>query len=156
MKRTKFSEMLESERIRLGHNQAEIAEWLFMTQSGYSRMEAGVTNPGTDRSIKIIEILETHGYEGIPPIELREAGDSYIVAMRWPFHRYGLYLIIAVLLLIVLEYLVGFPEDFARGFSEGYGGKEASGSATEGTIYLLLLIGAILYGFYRMYKKWSR
>lgn len=156
MKRTKFSEMLESERIRLGHSQTEIAEWLYMTQSTYSRMESGRINPGIERSLEVINILEAHGYVGVPAIELQDMIDHMTVTVRWPFHRYWFYALSVVLVLMAIQYIVGGPEDFARGFSDGYAGKEAAGSALQGMIYLLLLSGILIFGIYRMFRKWLR
>jgi transcriptional regulator with XRE-family HTH domain len=155
MKRTKFAQMLEAERTRLGHSQIQTAEWLFMTQSAYSRMEKGKTNPGVARSIEIIKILETHGYKGIQPIELEEIDGALSVTIRWPWHKYGLYALIAVVVLMAVDYMANAPADLARGFSDAKKGEPAADGPT-GIIFLVLAGLAVVYVLYRLIKRWRR
>ncbi|MEJ7694701.1 helix-turn-helix transcriptional regulator [Daejeonella sp.] len=155
MKRTKFSLMLEAERNRLGHSQVQTAEWVFMTQSAYSRMENGKTNPGVERSLEVIKLLEPHGYKGIQPIELEEIDGVPSISIRWPWHKYWLYALIAVVVLMAIDYMANAPGDLARGFSDGSNGKPAEDSSAA-VIFLVLTIGGIVYGLYRLIKKWQQ
>ncbi len=155
MKRTKFAQMLEAERKRLGHSQIKTAEFLSMTQSAYSRMEKGKTNPGVERSLEIIKILESHGYTGIPPIEIEEIDGVASITFRWPWHRYWLYALIAFVLLLVIDFVINAPADMARGYSAGRKGEPDPDGPT-GIIFLVLVGAAIAFGLYRLFKRWRR
>ncbi len=155
MKRTKFAQMLEAERNRLRHSQIKTAGFLSMTQSAYSRMEKGKTNPGVERSLEIIKILEAHGYMGIQPIELKEIEGLTSISIRWPWHKYWLYALIAVVVLMAIDYMANAPADLARGFSAGEKG-EPNPDPLAGMIFLVLIGGGVVYGLYRLIKRWRR
>lgn len=152
MKRSKFAEMLESERNRFEHKQVVVAEWLSMSQSAYSRMEEGKTNPGIKRSLEIIKIVEAHGYVGIPPLELEEAEGKITLRLRWPWNKYVLYAILVILAIFLFDYILTIPGEIARGFEDGASGKPDPSPAKTLFASLLLVFGFI-YGVYRL-TKW--
>ncbi len=147
--------MLEAERNRHGHSQAKTGKLIHMTQSAYSRMERGETNPGVARSLEIIKILETHGYVGIQPIELEEIDGVASITFRWPWHKYWLYALIAVVVLMAIDYIANMPGDFARGAGAGEKG-EPPADDPSGLIFLALAVGGVIYGLYRLIKRWRR
>lgn len=114
-----FAKKLRSERERLDLSQTEVAELIFMTQSAYSRMENGETNPGVKRSIEIIKILEQHGFNEIPPIQLEEFEGYTSIVIRWPWNKKVLYALLIVLVIVAFDYVLNVPGDFARGFADG-------------------------------------
>ena len=115
-----FAKKLRSGRERLGRSQEYVAKLIFMTQSAYSRMENGETNPGVERSLEIIKILERHGFNEIPPIQLGEFEGNTTIQIRWPWNKYVLYSMLGILVLVIIDYVLNAPGDFSRGFEVGY------------------------------------
>lgn len=119
MNKSDFAKKLRSERERLGLTQAEVTKLIFMTQSAYSRMENGETNPGVKRSLEIIGKLEPHGFNDVPPIQLEEFEGNTMIQIRWPWNKKVLYALLIVLVIVAIDYIINAPGDFARGFADG-------------------------------------
>ncbi len=156
MNKTEFRQKLRSERDRFQHSQEKVGEWLSMDQSTYSRMELGKTNPGVNRSLEIIKILEKHGYEGIPPIRLEEIDGKTALVIKWPWNKYVLYAILVVAALMVLNEIVNIPTDIARGYRDEAAGKPADSPAMV-LIAGILVTGSVLFGLFLLIKwLWSK
>ena len=154
MKKTKFVQLLKAERKRHGHSQFQTGEFLSMTQSAYCRLEKGKTKTSVERSIEIIKILETHGYTGIQPIEVEEIDGVPSVSIRWPWNKYLLYALIVVVIVMSIDYVVNAPFDFAR----GQAAAENNEPAPDPTWAVFLAIAGviIIYGLYRLIKRWRQ
>ena len=153
MKKTKFLQHLKAARESLGHSQKETGELINMTQTAYCRLEKGKTKISVERSRDIIKILEKHGYKDIPPIELEEIDGVASISFRWPWHKRWLYALIVVVIGMAISFVVNLPGDFARGFEDGQKGQPPANDPS-GYIYLALLGGGVIYGLYRLTRKW--
>lgn len=145
--------MLKAERERLGHSQKETGELINMTQTAYCRLEKGKTKISVERSRDIIKLLEKHGYKDIPPIELEEIDGVASISFRWPWHKYWLYALIIVVIGGAINFVINLPGDFARGFEDAQKDQPPANDPS-GYILLVLVGGGVLYGLYRLIRKW--